>query len=131
MSHSLSFKQFAQLLLVFAVIAASCVGTAQAQTGTMAAAPHVSPLGDLSQYRAIAEDALKMVKAGDFAGAHKRMKEFETEWDNHEDSNKKKSYNTWRGIDNQLDFTLDKLAAKKPDQAASEKALDNLISRLR
>ncbi|MGH8802359.1 MAG: histidine kinase, partial [Casimicrobiaceae bacterium] len=79
----------------------------------------------------IAEGALKMTKAGDFAGAHKRMKEFESTWDNHEDSNKKKSYNTWRAIDNQLDFTLDKLAAAKPDQAACEKALDNMISRLR
>ncbi|MDQ2916623.1 MAG: histidine kinase [Casimicrobiaceae bacterium] len=127
----MSLKPFAQSLLVVALVATPCIVLAQAQTGTMAAAPHVSPLGDLSEYRTIAEDALKIAKTGDLAGAQKRMKEFETAWDNHEDSNKKKSYNTWKGIDNQLDFTLDKLGAKKPDAAASEKALENLIARLR
>ena len=52
-------------------------------------------------------------------------------WDNHEDANKKKSYNRWKAIDNQVDFTLNKLSAKKPDQAACEKALADLIARLR
>ncbi|MDE2359070.1 MAG: histidine kinase, partial [Betaproteobacteria bacterium] len=59
------------------------------------------------------------------------LKELETVWDNHEDANKKKSYNRWKAIDNQVDFTLDKLNAKKPDQAACEKALADLIARLR
>jgi hypothetical protein len=118
-----------QSILCVALVAAPGLVAAQAQGGTEAAA--TSRLGDLSEYRTIAEDALKLVKTGDFAGAHARMKEFEKTWDNHEDSNKKKSYNAWKGIDNQLDFTLDKLSAKKPDQAACEKALDNLIARLR
>lgn len=116
-----------QSILCVALVAAPGLVAAQAQGGTTA----MSKLGDLSEYRTIAEDALKLVKAGDFAGAHDRMKEFEKTWDNHEDSNKKKSYNAWKGIDNQLDFTLDKLSAKKPDQAECEKALDNLIARLR
>lgn len=113
-----------QFLLCAALFAAPGLVAAQAQGGA-------GPLGDLSEYRTIAEDAMKLVKTGDFAGAHAKMKEFEKTWDNHEDSHKKKSYNTWKAIDNQLDFTLDKLSAKKPDQAACEKALDNLIGRLR
>lgn len=107
------------------------VSSAQAQAGAMPAPAHMSPLGDLSQYRTIAEDALKLAKAGDISAAHKRMKEFETAWDNHEDANKKKSYNTWKAIDNQLDFTLGKLGAKSPDKAACQQALENLVARLR
>lgn len=132
MPRSSKLKVIVPSVLCAALLAApGFVSTAQAQTGAMSASTHVSPLGDLSEYRAIAEDALKLTKAGDLAGAHKKMKDFETTWDNHEDSNMKKSYNTWRAIDNQLDFTLGKLEAKKPDQAACEKALENMISRLR
>jgi hypothetical protein len=120
-----------QSILCVALVAVPGLVAAQAPGGTDASATAASKLGDLSEYRTIAEDAMKLVKTGDFAGAHDRMKEFEKTWDNHEDSNKKKSYNAWKGIDNQLDFTLDKLGAKKPDQAACEKALDNLIARLR
>lgn len=127
MPRSFKLEQIARTLLCVALVASPGFVAAQAQPGTAA----VSPLGDLSEYRTIAEDALKLVKAGDIAGAHKRLKEFETVWDNHEDSNKKKSYNRWKGIDNQLDFTLDKLGAKKPDKAACEKALQNLIAKLR
>ena len=127
MPRFLKFKPIAQALVCVALAGTPALVPAQAQTGTAA----VSPLGDLSQYRTIAQDALKMAQAGDFAGAHKRMKEFETTWDNHEDSNKKKSYNTWKAIDNQLDFTLGKLEAKTPDKAECEKALENIIARLR
>ncbi len=131
MPRSFKPEKIAQALLCVALVAAPGFVAAQAQTGSMAGTAAMSPLGDLSEYRTIAEDALKLAKAGDIAGAHKRLKEFETTWDNHEDSNKKKSYNRWKGIDNQLDFTLDKLGAKKPDQAACEKALENLIAKLR
>lgn len=132
MPRSSKLKVIVPSVLCAALLAApGFVPIAQAQAGAMSASTHVSPLGDLSEYRTIAEDALKLTKSGDFAGAHKKMKDFETAWDNHEDSNKKKSYNTWRAIDNQLDFTLGKLEAKKPDQAACEKALENMISRLR
>ncbi len=127
MPRSFKLEQIARALLCVALVAAPGFVAAQAQTGTAS----MSPLGDLSEYRTIAADALKLAKAGDIAGAHKRLKEFEATWDNHEDSNKKKSYNRWKAIDNQLDFTLDKLGAKKPDQAACEKALENLIAKLR
>ena len=48
--------------------------SAQAQTGSMPSAAATSPLGDLSEYRTMAEDALKLAKAGDIAGARKRLK---------------------------------------------------------
>jgi len=129
MSHLL--KPIVQSLLCVSLIAIPGLASAQSPAGSTAGMATVSPLGDLSAYRTIAEDALKMAKTGDLAGAHKRLKELETEWDNHEDSNKKKSYNRWKAIDNQLDLTLGKLEAKKPDQAASVKALDDLVARLR
>jgi hypothetical protein len=129
MSRLFKVKPIAPTLLCIALVAAPGLVAAQGQTGSMAAA--TSPLGDLSEYRTIAEDALKLAKGGDVAGAHKRLKEFEKVWDNHEDSNRKKSYNRWKAIDNQLDFTLDELGAKTPDKAACEKALENLIARLR
>lgn len=131
MPRLLKLQPITRTILCVALVAMPGLVPAQAQTGSMAGTAAMSPLGDLSEYRTIAEDALKLAKGGDIAGAHKRLKEFETTWDNHEDSNKKKSYNRWKGIDNQLDFTLDKLGAKKPDQAACEKALENLIAKLR
>lgn len=131
MPRSLKLKVIVPSVLCAALLATpGFVVVAQAQTGSMAGAAHMSPLGDLSQYKTIAEDALKSVTAGDFAGAHKKMKDFETTWDNHEDSHKKKSYNTWKSIDNQLDLTLGKLEAKAPDKAECEKALHTLIAKL-
>ncbi|HEV2219995.1 MAG TPA: histidine kinase [Casimicrobiaceae bacterium] len=131
MPRSFKLQSIAQTLLCVALVATPGLVAAQAQAGSMAATAATSPLGDLSGYRTMAEDALKLAKAGDIAGARKRLKELETTWDNHEDANKKKSYNRWKAIDNQVDFTLDKLSAKKPDQAACEKAIADLIARLR
>ncbi len=125
------FKPIVQSLLCVALVAIPGFASAQSPAGSTAGTAATSPLGDLSSYRAIAEDALKIAKTGDIPAAQKRLKEFETEWDNHEDSNKKKSYNRWKAIDNQLDLALGKLEAKKPDPVAIDKALNDLIARLR
>ncbi|MBS0328062.1 MAG: histidine kinase [Proteobacteria bacterium] len=131
MPRSSKLKVIVPSVLCAALLAAPAfIPVAEAQTGAMAGAAHMSPLGDLSQYKTIAEDALTLAQKGDFAGAHKKMKEFEATWDNHEDSHKKKSYNTWKSIDNQLDLTLGKLEAKAPDKADCEKALQGLIAKL-
>lgn len=125
------FRPIAHSLIWVALVAGSGLALAQAPAQAPASAAATSPLGDLTEYRAIAEDSLKIVKTGDFAGANKRLKDLETSWDNAEDRMKKKSYNRWRAVDNAMDAALDKLSAKKPDAAASEKALENLIARLR
>jgi len=117
-----------QSLFCVALIAAPAIGSAQTAGATSAS---TNPLGDLSKFRTMAESSLKLAKAGDIPGAHVSLTAFETSWDNAADQLRPKSFNTWKSIDNQLDRALGKLSAKKPDQAGSEKAIEDLISKLK
>jgi hypothetical protein len=84
--------------------------------------------GDLSSYRAIAVDTLRIVEAGDLRLAKNRITELETAWDSAEDKLKPRSSDKWKAVDKAIDRALEEIRASNPQRAASMKALHDLIA---
>jgi len=106
-------------------------GLAKAGMATAAAAPakaSAAPIGDLSPLKTIAADALKMVKAGDNAGAKTRIKDLETAWDKSAKALKAANLDKWNTLDKALDTTFKTLRAASPIAADSTAVLEALIA---
>jgi len=87
----------------------------------------LSPLGDLTAYRLIAEDALTMAKSGKLKEAKARIKDLETAWDQAEGDLKPKDKKTWTVVDQAIDLALAQLRKPTPDQAKCVAALTAFI----
>ena len=85
-------------------------------------------LGDLSAFRTIANDTLKLAQAGDNAGAKKRITDIESAWDKAHATLKAKNAAAWTAIDDLLDAALKAARASNPDTIATTNALTALIS---
>ena len=94
-----------------------------------AAAP--SPLGDLSAFRTITQDTLRLLTAGDQSGATTRVDDLETEWDNAEARLKPKDKAAWTAIDSKIDTVLRELRATSPKPASEKTSLTALLGALR
>src|SRR3979490_3118565 len=88
----------------------------------------MTPLGDLSTYRAIAVDTLGIVGTGDFAAAKKRIKDLELSWDRAEAKMKPLAPEKWTTVDVAIDRALKEVRAWRATQASSSEALQALIS---
>jgi hypothetical protein len=121
---SLALPFLCAALLMPAGIAAAQAPSHQDQH---AAAPAANALGDLDPYRAIAEDTLKIVRAGDLSAAKTRIRDLEKSWDDAEDRMKPHNPTEWKAVDKAIDLALAKLRAGSPDQTACTEALQNLI----
>src|SRR5260370_12875826 len=93
-------------------------GLGVAQTGVhpveIAATPATEQLGDLSAYRNIAEDTLRIVKTGDLPAAKARIKDLETTWDEAEAKLRPRNKEKWRVIDKAIDNALARLPPASP-----------------
>jgi hypothetical protein len=119
------------LLIACALLLAalSCAPTSsRAQTGapTATAAAHAS-LGDLSAFRAIADDTLKIVGSGDLAAAKTRIRDLEKTWDDAEATMRPRDKDKWRRVDRAIDKALAELRADNPMAQACADALHQLI----
>jgi hypothetical protein len=94
----------------------------------IAATPATEQLGDLSAYRNIAEDTLRIVKTGDLPAAKARIKDLETTWDEAEAKLRPRNKEKWRVIDKAIDNALARLRADSPDASACADALQSLIA---
>ncbi len=90
----------------------------------------MSALGDLTPYRAIASDTLKIVDIGDLAAAKTRVKDLETAWDDAEAGMKPKDRTAWSSIDKSIDAALNALRADAPKQAQCATTLKALIAKM-
>jgi uncharacterized membrane-anchored protein len=93
-----------------------------------AAAP--SPLGDLSTFRTITQDTLRLLNAGDQSGATTRIGDLETEWDNAEARLRPRDRAAWTAIDSKIDTVLRELRATSPQPAGEKAALTDLLGAL-
>jgi uncharacterized membrane-anchored protein len=99
---------------------------------TVVAAPVVqrSALGDLSAFRVITADTLKLVNTGNQRGASARVTDLETAWDNAEARLKPKDPTAWHDLDGKIDTVLRALRSTQPNLASERTALTMLVSAL-
>lgn len=91
---------------------------------------HLTPLGDLSEFRTVTQDTLQRLNTGDQSGATSRVDDLETGWDNAEARLKPRDEATWTAIDGKIDTVLRRLRATSPDPNAEKSALTALLSTL-
>ncbi len=87
-----------------------------------------APLGDVSKFRTISEDTLRLVRAGKLADAKSRIGDLEFAWDNAEAQLKPMSRQDWSKVDDAIDDVLRQLRSVHPDAAKCEASLESLIS---
>ena len=96
--------------------------------GDTAPANSDAVLGDLSAFRTIAGDTLKLAQVGDNAGAKKRITDIETAWDKSHNALKAKNAAAWTAIDDLLDTALKAARASNPDAKTTANAVTALIA---
>jgi hypothetical protein len=94
------------------------------------AAPALTELGDLSSLRRVAEDALRVVLAGDLTAAQLRITDFETAWDAAAATMQPLSPPKWAAIDQTADAAIAALRAPQPVGADAQATLSALIAML-
>lgn len=92
-----------------------------------AAAPSAAALGDLSTFKAIAADTLRITKSGDLPAAKTRVKDLETSWDQAAPRLRTRNADAWRTIDKAIDHALSELRAGNPAASSSAQALTDLL----
>ena len=102
---------------------------AKTGTKTETASPSASTqsLGDLSSFKTIAEDTLKLVTANKLPEAKARIKDLETAWDVAHKNLQALNKDKWTVIDNAIDKSLKQLRAATPTAAGSADALNALL----
>ncbi len=94
---------------------------------TAAAPPSTQSLGDLSSFKTIIDDTLKLVSANKLPEAKARIKDLEAAWDAAHKSLQALNKDKWAVIDQAIDKSLKQLRAATPTVAGSTDALDALL----
>ena len=104
-------------------------GLAKVGAAPAPAAPaSTAALGDLSSFKTIAADTLKIVKTGDFDKAKARIKDLEAAWDKSAKALKAANLGKWNVIDKTIDKALKSVRAASPVAVASADALQAVIT---
>lgn len=119
------FKKAILAVLVLIQLA----GCSTAKKPTTASAD-IAVLGDLTEFKKIAEDTLAIVEKKDMAGAKARIKDLETAWDNAEAAMRPKSETAWTVVDKSIDHALAALRSDSPNSEDCAMKLKTVIVRM-
>lgn len=125
-------------MLVVALILALCASMTACQRhgdGAVGPANHrgtpaaksPSTLGDLKQFRQIADDVAHKAGAGDLAAAKLRIKDLEIAWDEAEAGLKPRAAADWHKLDKAIDGALAALRAQPQSAEECGKKLTELL----
>src|ERR1700682_3299318 len=124
MRKSFAYRVLGAVSVVLLAFALSSEASAQ-QAANQSLTPR-----DLSSFRAIAEDTVEIVDAGNLKRAKARIKDLETDWDRAEAKLRPRSPEQWRTIDKAIDAALLQLRADSPQAPTAKEALQNLLVEL-
>ena len=82
----------------------------------------------MSALKTISTDTLKIVQAGDLAGAKTHIKDLEKAWDVSAPTLRKVNGDSWDKLDKAIDTSLKALRADAPDAKVSGDALTVMIA---
>ena len=108
------------LSVLSGIFAALCFGVMAADT----------PLGNMTAFKQIADDTLKLVEKDDLKAAKVRIKDLEMAWDNSEVNLKQINVTSWSAVDKAIDLALKDLRSSKPKAESCLKSLNALIVKL-
>lgn len=98
-------------------------------SGTATSTPSTSgPLGDLSQFKSLAQAILASVQAGDWSGANSHVNDLEYAWDSAEGQLKARNPTAWTHVDGALDKVFRAVRSTNPNKQNAIAALQNLLS---
>lgn len=122
--------QVVAVVTLFLIVGISGYYLRQSQLRNQAAASvsPTAPLGDLTAFKAIADDMLKLVRSGDLSGAKSRADDLETAWDNNQARLRPMNEQKWTLMDGAIDDVLTKVRAVQPNAGASGASLESFIN---
>ena len=89
-----------------------------------------SPLGDLTNFRTIAQDTLDKLTAGDQSAATTRITDLEVAWDAGQAKLQARNGAAWTAIDGKIDKVLRALRSTNPTVATEKQTLNDLLTAL-
>jgi hypothetical protein len=101
--------------------------TGQAEAAINSSGPS---LGDMSAFTAIITDVQGIAASGDFTAAEKRITDFETAWDDAQNTLRPVNTTYWGNVDIAADAALDALRSGAPDAAGVTATLADLQAEL-
>ena len=123
-------KHFLLALLLIAVPVAAFTGFEMKFGATSAMATGDASLGDLSALKAIVADAQTIAGSGDLVASEKRMRDFETAWDEATKTLRGLNKDNWGHVDDAADVALKDLREAKPDPTKVKVTLAALMAAL-
>ncbi|MEA2697313.1 MAG: hypothetical protein QOI66_1584 [Myxococcales bacterium] len=106
----------------------AAAAAAAAATPPPESVPKGQPLGNLSVFRKITDDVLRLVRAGNLSEASSRATDLETAWDGAQSRLQAMNREKWTVVDDAIDDVLKKTRAPHRNKAAISGSLERLIS---